>query len=129
MATSSIVAQNRTIAGSPESLQREAQNGSKKTHNLRQNKSTKSSRDCPGIWVLGGGGFVYVLLSPKRRNDTENAHNQNFATRPDPGQSRKFVYVYVFFLTLIRVSRIAIKLDRGQNHLESPIQIATYQCF
>ena len=28
---------------------------------------------------------------------TRKTHKQNFATRPDPGQSRKFVYVYVFF--------------------------------
>ena len=31
---------------------------------------------------------------------TQKTHKQNFGTHPVPGQSRKFVYVYVFFLSL-----------------------------
>ena len=43
-----------------------------------------------------GGDFVYVLFSPKR-NDPRKTHQQNVATHPVPGQSRIFIYVYVFF--------------------------------
>ena len=46
-----------------------------------------------------GGDFVYVFFSPIR-NDPKKTHKQNFGTHPVPGQSRKFVYVYVFFLSL-----------------------------
>ena len=31
----------------------------------------------------------------------KKTHKQNFGTHPVPGQSRGFVYVYVFFLFLI----------------------------
>ena len=34
------------------------------------------------------------------RNDPKKTHKQLFGTHPVPGQSRKFVYVYVFFLSL-----------------------------
>ena len=34
------------------------------------------------------------------RNDPRKIHKQNVATRPILGQSRKFVYVYVFFFSL-----------------------------
>ena len=34
------------------------------------------------------------------RNDPKKTHKQIFGTHPVPGQSRKFVYVYVFFLSL-----------------------------
>ena len=34
------------------------------------------------------------------RNDPKKTHKQIFGTQPVPGQSRKFVYVYVFFLSL-----------------------------
>ena len=36
------------------------------------------------------------------RNDPIKTHKQILATHLVPGQSRKFVYVYVFFLPLIR---------------------------
>ena len=35
------------------------------------------------------------------RNDPKKTHKQIFGTRPVPGQSCKFVYVYVFFLSLM----------------------------
>ena len=35
------------------------------------------------------------------RNDPKKTHKQLFGTHPVPGQSRNFVYVYVFFLFLI----------------------------
>ena len=34
------------------------------------------------------------------RNDPKITTTQNFRTHPVPGQSRTFVYVYVFFLSL-----------------------------
>ena len=47
-----------------------------------------------------GGDFIHVFCS-HIGNDTKNkTHKQIFGTRPVPGQSRKFVYVYVFFLSL-----------------------------
>ena len=59
--------------------------------------STGFSRD---FW----GDFVYVFGSPIR-NYPEKTHKQFFATHPDQGQSRKFVYVYVFFLSLRRTTQ------------------------
>ena len=50
-----------------------------------------------GFW----GGFVYVFFSPTRNDPKKKkTHKQNFATHPVPGQSREFVYVYAFFLSL-----------------------------
>ena len=37
------------------------------------------------------------------RNDPKKTHKQIFGTPPVPGQSRKFVYVYVFFLFLSKI--------------------------
>ena len=34
----------------------------------------------------------------------KKTHKQNFATHPIPGQSLKFVYVYVFFLSLVPIA-------------------------
>ena len=36
-----------------------------------------------------------------RKRKKQKKHKQNFGTHPVPGQSCKFVYVYVFFLSLI----------------------------
>ena len=47
-----------------------------------------------------GGDFVYVFFSPIR-NDPKKTHKQIFGTHPVPGQSRKVVYVYVCFLSLL----------------------------
>ena len=44
------------------------------------------------------GEFVYVFCSPIG-NGPKKTHKQNFGTHPVPGQSREFVYVYVFFLS------------------------------
>ena len=44
------------------------------------------------------GNFVYVFFSPIR-NDPKKTHKQLVGTHPVPGQSRKFVYVYVFFFS------------------------------
>ena len=52
----------------------------------------------PGFFL--GGDFVYVFLSPIRNKKKTHTHKQNFGTHPVPGQSRKFVYVYVFLLSL-----------------------------
>ena len=40
------------------------------------------------------------------RNDPKKTHKQNFGTHPVPGQSRKFVYVYVFFLSPSKIARL-----------------------
>ena len=50
-----------------------------------------------------GGDFVYVFFLPLR-NDPKKPHKQNFGTHPVPGQSRKFVYVYVFFFPRLFIS-------------------------
>ena len=52
----------------------------------------------------------------------KHTHKQNFGTHPVPEQSRKFVYVYVFFLSLIY----------GAFHfwarlLEGPLQRRAYE--
>ena len=41
-----------------------------------------------------------MFFSPIR-NDPKKTHKQIFGTHPVPGQSRKFFYVCVFFLSLI----------------------------
>ena len=69
--------------------------GSEKTHTKNQTRKQNFHGILPGFW----GGFVYVFFSPTR-NDPKKTHKQNFATRPIPGQSRKFVYVYVFLFSL-----------------------------
>ena len=48
-----------------------------------------------------GENFVYVFFSPIRNDPKQKKHiNKFLAPTPVPGQSRKFVYVYVFFLSL-----------------------------
>ena len=53
------------------------------------------------------------IFSPIR-NGPKKTHKQIFGTHPVPGQSCKFVYVYVFFLSLNdsrrRLSHILLKL-------------------
>ena len=43
-----------------------------------------------------------------KRNDPKKTHEQLFATHPFPGQSREFVYVYVyvFFPVLFEIGQI-----------------------
>ena len=45
------------------------------------------------------------FFSPIRNDPKKTPLKQNVGTHPVPGQSRKFVYVYVFFLSLKKVSR------------------------
>ena len=45
--------------------------------------------------VFVEGVLIMRFFSPIR-NDPKRTHKQNFATRPVPGQSRKFVYVLLF---------------------------------
>ena len=47
----------------------------------------------------------------------QKTHKQLFATHPVPGQSRTFVYVYVFFLSLMvdHQSRPTSASERGQE--------------
>ena len=49
----------------------------------------------PGLW----GEIMFVLFLPTM-NEKKKTHKQKFGTHPVPGQSRKFVYVYVLFLSL-----------------------------
>ena len=67
----------------------------KKTHKEKHvNKSfTGLSRDFLG-------GTLFMCFFAPIRNDPKKTHKQNCGTHPVPGQSRKFVYVYVFFLAL-----------------------------
>ena len=43
---------------------------------------------------------MFMCFFSPIRNGPKKTHKQNFGTHPVPGQSRKFVYVYVFFLSL-----------------------------
>ena len=52
----------------------------------------------PGFW---GEFCLCVFFSPIRNDPKKKTHKQIFGTHPVPGQSRKFVYVDVFFLSLI----------------------------
>ena len=73
--------------------------GSENTHKEKHiNKMfTGLSRDFGGIlW-----GFVFLPT----RDDPKKTHKQLFGTHPVPGQSRKFVYVYVFFPWIYRILR------------------------
>ena len=49
----------------------------------------------PGFW----GGLCLCVFLP-HKEWPEKTHKQNFGTHPVPGQSRKFICVYVFFLSL-----------------------------
>ena len=73
----------------------------KKTHK-EKNAQTKSSRDCPGIL----GGILFMRFFSPIRNDPKKIHKLNFGTHPVPGQSRTFVYVYVF---------LSLMIQRGQT--------------
>ena len=42
-----------------------------------------------------------MFFSPIENDPKKKTHKPNFATHPVPGQFREFVYVYVFFLSLI----------------------------
>ena len=46
------------------------------------------------------GDFCLCVFFSPIRNDPKKTHKQIFGTQPVPGQSREFVYVYVFFLFL-----------------------------
>ena len=56
---------------------------------------------------LGGGLCLCVFLPHKEW--PQKTHKPDFGTHPVPGQSRKFVYIYVFFLSL----RWTPKPERG----------------
>ena len=43
-----------------------------------------------------GGGLCLCIFLPHMERP-EKTHKQDFGTHPVPGQSRKFVYVHVFF--------------------------------
>ena len=44
---------------------------------------------------------------------TQKTHKQNFGTHPVPGQSRKFVYVYVLLLSLTLVGYTKLHVPDG----------------
>ena len=44
--------------------------------------------------------FLFMCFLPIR-NDSNKTHEQIVATHPVPGQSRTFVYVYAFILSLL----------------------------
>ena len=74
--------------------------GANKKTRKEKSTETKFSRDCPGIF--GEFCLCVLFLHHKERPEQKKTHKQNFATRPIPGQSHKFVYVYVFFFSWIR---------------------------
>ena len=55
------------------------------------------------------GNSVYVCFLP-HQEWPEKTHKQIFGTHPVPGQSRKFVYVYVFFL---QFQKSGVKVAKG----------------
>ena len=67
----------------------------KKTHKKKTRK-----QNFHGILFRDfGGDFVYVFFL-LHKEWPKKTHKQNFGTHPVPGQSRQFVYVYVFFVSL-----------------------------
>ena len=55
---------------------------------------------------ISRGDFVYVLFSPIR-SDPPKTRKQMFATHPVPGQSPKFVNVYMFSFPEFRLQQTA----------------------
>ena len=68
--------------------------GSEKKHIKKKTRKQNFHGIVLGFW----GGFCLCVFFSAIRNDPKKTHKQNFGTRPVPGQSRKCVYVYVFFL-------------------------------
>ena len=58
-----------------------------------------------------------MFFSPIRNYPKKKTHKQIFGTHPVPGQSRKFVYVYVFFLSL---KKIILTPPPPQNSPQTP---------
>ena len=73
--------------------------GERKKHIKKKTRKQIFHGIVPGFW----GGILFMCFSSPIRNDPKKTHKQNFGTHPVPGQSRKFVYVYVFFLSLMLV--------------------------
>ena len=67
----------------------------KKKHTHKKKKTRK--QNFHGIVPGFLGGILFMCFSSPIRNDPKKTHKQLFGTHPVPGQSRKFVYVYVFF--------------------------------
>ena len=65
----------------------------RKKHKEKKTRKQNVHGIVPGFW----GDFVYVFSPSPIRNDPKKTHKQMFATHPVPGQSRKFVHVYVCF--------------------------------
>ena len=66
----------------------------KKQHKGKKTRKQNVHGIVPGFW---GGGTLFMCFSPIRK-DPKKTHKQNFGTHSVPGQSRRFVYVYVFFI-------------------------------
>ena len=64
-----------------------------------------------------------MCFSPIRNDPETKPHKQMFGTHPVPGQSRKFVYVYVFFLSLNLASPETKALSTEAQALFSPLFI------
>ena len=74
----------------------------KKTHREKKTRKQNFHGIVLGFW----GEFCLCVYSPPQgmtppKKKEKKTHKQLFGTHPVPGQSRKFVYVYVFFLSLI----------------------------
>ena len=63
----------------------------KRIENAHTHTHTKFSQDRPGMF----GAFFF----PKR-NDLKKTHKQQFPTHPIPGQSRRYVDVFIFVFSL-----------------------------
>ena len=58
------------------------------------------------------------FFSPIRNDPNKKTHKQIFGTHPVPGQSRKFVYVYVFFLFLVYVFFLFLNRRDGEAGIQ-----------
>ena len=90
----------RSFRGRPKSS-REFSKTSKNTYRERKKHIKKKTRKQNFHGIVPGflGGILFMCFFLPLRNDPKKTHKQNFGTHPIPGQSRKFVYVYVFFLS------------------------------
>ena len=71
--------------------------GAKEKHIKKKTCKQNFHGIVPGFW---GRTLFMCFFFSAIRNDPKRTHKQNFGTHPVPGQSRKFVYVYVSFLSL-----------------------------
>ena len=75
----------------------------------KQTKKKHINKNFTGLSRDLFGGILFMCLLPIRNKKT-HTHKQLFGTHPVPGQSRKFVCVYVFFFPWFRLQSAKLVL-------------------